>query len=57
MQGSGDTALHMSAAAGGLNNAARMDCLEMLTSLGAGLDLPNKASLPSCTTRSRTLLA
>ena len=44
LQESGDTALHISAAAGGLNDAARFECLEMLIGLGASLDLPNKAS-------------
>ena len=44
IQKSGDTALHISASAGGLNDAARYECLEILMSLGASLDLPNKAS-------------
>ncbi len=45
LQESGDTALHICAVAGGLNDAARFECLEMLMSLGASLDLPNKARL------------
>ena len=43
LQASGDTALHICARAGGLNEAVSSECLAMLIGLGASLDLPNKA--------------
>ena len=41
-QETGETALHICASAGGPRDAARLECLEMLISIGTALDLPNK---------------
>lgn len=42
MQDTGDTALHLAAAGGSLNDRGRQEALDVLLGLGASPDLPNR---------------
>lgn len=42
VQDTGDTALHLAAAGGSLNDRGRQEALDVLLGLGASPDLPNR---------------